>query len=70
MGNPAIAYYFPGSTIIKNVMQGGDPAIYPPDNYFPATMEEVGFVAYPDDLHLAPTSPYAGKATDGTDIGY
>ncbi len=70
VGNPAITHYFPGSTIVKNVMQGGDPAIYPPDNYFPATMEEVGFVSYPEDLHLTPSSPYAGKATDGTDIGY
>jgi len=30
----------------------------------------VGFVDAPGgDYHLAPSSPYKGKATDGTDIG-
>ena len=48
-GVAALAAYFPGSVFIKNVIVGGDPAYppsgyYPSGNFFPATLEEVGFV--------------------------
>jgi hypothetical protein len=73
-GNPTIAAFFPNSDIRKNVFatpteEGWGP-FYPPSNFFPNTLQEIGFVNYPSDLHLAPSSPYHQLATDGTDIGY
>jgi hypothetical protein len=71
-GTACLEKYFPGAVFTANVLQG-DPAnapYYPPGNYFPATLEAVGFVDLAGgDLRLSPTSPYHGAATDGTDIG-
>lgn len=43
----------------------GGAANYPPDNYFPSSLSEVGF----NSPELGSTSPYKGVATDGTDPG-
>ena len=52
--------------------------VRPPNNFFPATMAEVGFVDAggplgssftPGDYRLTAGSLYKGKATDGTDPG-
>jgi hypothetical protein len=43
---------------------------YPSNNWFPASLDNVGFVNYSaDDYHLATTSAYKGMGTDGKDIG-
>ncbi|MGZ5474970.1 MAG: hypothetical protein ACXW29_00640 [Thermoanaerobaculia bacterium] len=71
-GNPqqALATYFPGAVFVKNVMIGGRAQNYPPDNFFPATAADVGFVDLAGgDYHLAANSPYKAAATDGRDIG-
>jgi hypothetical protein len=71
-GNPmgALTTYFPGSIFVRNVLQGGDPAQYPPNNFFPATMAEVQFVDQAGgNYRLKPTSPYKKAGTDGKDIG-
>ncbi len=75
-GNSGINYYFPGSVITKNVMtkevDGPDnlPAIYPAGNYFPATMNDVGFVDLANrNYRLASGSIYKNAGTDGKDIG-
>lgn len=43
---------------------------YPSDNFFPASLEAVGFVDHAGgNYRLAPFSPYRKAGTDGKDIG-
>jgi len=43
---------------------------YPPDHFFPVTMNDVGFVDRANaDYRIANGSPHKNAATDGTDIG-
>jgi len=72
LGTKCLEGSFPGYEVRRNVLvglpMGTAPTDYPPNNFFPAY--DVGFVDAPGgDYHLAPSSPYKGKATDGTDIG-
>jgi len=69
-GNGSIMAFFPGSTFSKNVIPGAPEASYPAGNFYPATIDDVGFVnAAGGDYHLKSDSPYAKAATDGRDIG-
>jgi len=66
----ALALYMPGSPFAGNVVIGAPAASYPAGNFFPATVDAVGFVnVVGGDYHLAVTSPYQGQATDGTNPG-
>jgi hypothetical protein len=61
---------FPGSVFQRNVLIHGKCAEYPPDNYCPATIEDVGFVDYAaGNYRLAPDSPFRGAGTLGSDVG-
>jgi len=65
-----LATYFPSAVFAGNVVVGGDPAMYPPANFFPATLGAVGFVDYAGgDYRLAPDSAYHDAGTNGEDIG-
>ena len=69
-GRPALDRFFPGVTFRRNVLPGGDRNAYPPDNFFPARLADVGFVGLSGlDLRLAPSSQFRGRATDGADPG-
>jgi cellulose synthase/poly-beta-1,6-N-acetylglucosamine synthase-like glycosyltransferase len=69
-GLPTRAAFFPDGVFRRNVIAGGDAERYPPDNFFPATLDDVGFVDRANgDYRLAPRSPYRRAATDGTDVG-
>jgi hypothetical protein len=69
-GNDTIEYYFPDVLFERNALVGGKAALYPPDNFFPATLDDVGFVDLPGgNYRLAESSPYKGAALDGTDVG-
>jgi hypothetical protein len=70
-GNRAISFYFPGFVYKRNVTIGAPSSLYPADkNYFPQSIEEVGFVdAANGDYRLQVTSPYKGAAKNGKDIG-
>jgi hypothetical protein len=72
-GNTTIAAFFPGSTILGNIIAGANPSRYPGGNYYPSSLAHVGFVDYRvltgGNYRLAATSPYRGSATDGTDVG-
>jgi hypothetical protein len=71
-GNPllTLATFFPGALFVKNVLMGGLAQLYPPDNFFPATWAEVGFVDFAGgDYRLLRTSPYKNAGTDHKDIG-
>lgn len=41
-GRPTLERYFPGATVRKNIMAGGSPKLYPPDNFFPSKLEKIG----------------------------
>ncbi|MBI3621535.1 MAG: hypothetical protein HY208_05035 [Nitrospirae bacterium] len=69
-GNPALERYFPGAAVRKNVIIGGNAAQYPPDNFFPASPGEMGFVGCAGGVYcLPPASPYQHAGTDGKDPG-
>jgi hypothetical protein len=69
-GLPTLTVYFPLAVFLPNVIAGGNALIYPPENFFPASLAAVGFVDLAGrNYRLAATSPYKNAATDGTDIG-
>jgi hypothetical protein len=69
-GTQALNYYFPGAIFTKNVLVGGQSSQYPAGNFFPSSMDQVGFTnRVARDYRLLSTSPYANAASDGRDIG-
>jgi hypothetical protein len=74
MGNDTINVYFPGSIIKGNIFPGANQAIYPIDNHYPATLNDVGFVNYTtggyQGYRLANSSPYKNLGTDQKDPGF
>jgi len=69
-GLPTLNAYFPGYVYQRNVQPGANALVYPADNFFPATLADVGFVDLAGgNYRLAASSPYKGAGTDGKDIG-
>lgn len=71
-GNDTLALYAPDAVVTKNVLATPvEFSPYPADNYFPATLAEVGFVNLTNnaDLRLTGASPYHNLGTDGLDLG-
>jgi len=69
-GLPTLTVYFPLAVFLRNVIAGGNALLYPPANFFPASLAAVGFVDLAGrNYRLAASSPYKNGATDGTDIG-
>jgi hypothetical protein len=76
-GNLTFRTYFPGIVFARNVLAGpwaaGTPkSMYSeqPSNFFPASLDAVGFVNLTKgDYRLAPSSPYKRAGTDGKDLG-
>ncbi len=69
-GNGTIATFFPSSTFLRGVWAGSNLGSYPTGNYYPPTLDAVGFMSLANrDYRLAPDSPYRGSALDGTDVG-
>lgn len=71
VGSSSLDHYFPGCDFRKNILVGGSSGSYPADNYFPAELDDVGFVDLEDnaDLRLTEVSDYHNAAIDGTDLG-
>ena len=68
-GTAALQEYFPGSTVIGNMLIGGDSEIYPPGNTFPANMSAVGFANWQaGNYQLLPGSPYQGMGANVADV--
>lgn len=69
-GSQAVAHYFPGATIRRNIVIGGDAKSFPGDNLFPGRLTDLGDAPA---RHGAPftrlAARYAGTATDGRDPG-
>jgi len=74
-----LASCLPGAVFAKNIIvdnydsaSQGSPLdrYYPPGNFFPRSLQEVGFVNLAQaDFRLAETSHFRKRATDGKDIG-
>lgn len=59
-----------GYTFFGNAIQGGTAARFPTGNFFPATLNDIGYANLAlRDLRLRPSSPYWRAASDGKDIG-
>ena len=70
VGQPALAAYFPGGVVRRNVLAGGSKEQYPPDNFFPPKLDQVVSLDAPlGVVRLAPQSPYRRAGTDGRDLG-
>jgi hypothetical protein len=70
VGGQTIATYFPGSLVQKNVIAGANPRQYPQDNFFPASLADVGLVNLArGDYRLSPASRYRRGGTGGRDPG-
>ncbi len=67
----ALAAYFPGSVVQRNVIAGAASSLYPAGNYFPdiGTFNSQFVNIGSGDFQLVSGSIYKGLATDGTDIG-
>ena len=69
-GSGTLNIYFPGCLFRKNAIAGGQLAAYPADNFFPATLDEVGFVdRTASNFRLLIASTLNSAGTDGLDVG-
>jgi hypothetical protein len=69
-GRPTLARYFPSGRLEANVIVGGHAASYPKGNFFPSSLEQVGFAdRRAGSLELAATSPFHGRSSAGRDPG-
>jgi PKD repeat protein len=69
IGTPTIlAYFLSPTSVVRNVMAGGQASLYPADNQFPSVatfMSQFADASY----RLKSTSPYKNAGTDGLDLG-
>src|SRR5262249_26586171 len=69
-GLATLTAYFPGAVFAGNILVGVPAGLYPAGNYFPSTLDAIGFVDFGGgDYHLDATSPYKSAGTDGQDVG-
>ena len=70
VGHPTLAAFFPGAIVKRNVIVAGPASLYPADNFFPVSPEQVGFADRARGVYrLTTTSRYRGAGTDGRDPG-
>lgn len=69
-GLDALNSYAPGAIFQRNVIQGGNAAQLGPLNFYPGTVQQIGF-ANPalNDLRLRPDSPFYKASSAGRDLG-
>jgi hypothetical protein len=69
-GTATLTKFFPGGVFVKNVIIGGNSSLYPPQNFFPKSLSEVGFTDYREEKYgLTPSSRYRTMDTDGKALG-
>jgi len=69
-GRSSLDRYFPGALVRRNLIVGGRPELYPSGNFFPASVEQVGFVSPQDgNYRLAASSSYRHAGPDGREPG-
>lgn len=71
VGNDTLRVFFPDGLFAYNVLAGGKPSLYPPDNLFPSVEDFMRQFVAPEtgDLRLIENSSFRGRASDGTDLG-
>jgi hypothetical protein len=70
VGNPTLLKYFPESIVKYNIIAGGHAAQYPPDNFFPSSLDDVGLMVRPSgNYKLANSSQRKRTGSDGKDLG-
>jgi hypothetical protein len=69
-GIGALDMYFPGYDFRRNLVAGANPARYPANNFYPASIDDALFVNRAGgNYRLASNSPYKNAGTDGRDVG-
>jgi hypothetical protein len=70
-GTASLNTYAAGSLVTNNaIADGGSATAYPANNYFPATLGNIGFVDLAGgNYRLSGSSAFLGKGYDGRDIG-
>jgi len=70
-GQPALAHYAPGATVLRNTFAGASPKLYPVGNDFPTVAQWLADFTSRSagNYTLVSTSLSCGAATDGKDIG-
>ncbi|MBI4611882.1 MAG: hypothetical protein HY726_23065 [Candidatus Rokubacteria bacterium] len=69
-GMATIRRYAPDAVITNNVIVGGSAALYPPGNFFPRSLDHVGFADLTGgDYRLNASSPYRKAAPGGKGLG-
>jgi hypothetical protein len=70
LGISALVAYNVGGSFVNNVLVGASVGLYPGGNFFPSSIDQVGFVNYAGgDYRLAANSPYKNAGTDSKDLG-
>ncbi len=70
MGIPTLNGYASGWTFAKNVLIGGPSNQYPANNFFPSSVDQVGFTNVTGaNFQLSSVSAFKNAGTDGKDIG-
>jgi hypothetical protein len=70
-GRSTLDAFFPDALFVRNVIVGGDASVYPPDNFFPRSVDQIGFMDRGrGDYRLSQSSRYARAGTDGKDAGF
>ncbi len=69
-GTDTLTFCFNSVPFNRNAVIGRASTVYPANNFFPATVDEVQFVNYAGgNYRLEPTSPLKNRGTDGLDVG-
>ncbi|HEY2961669.1 MAG TPA: hypothetical protein VGJ37_04600 [Pyrinomonadaceae bacterium] len=62
--------FAPDAVFKNNVLAGADSSLYPKDNYYPASIDGVGFMNYEKgDYRLAAGSKFSKASSDGLPVG-
>lgn len=69
-GTTALKKFAPDAVFTNNVLAAADSSLYPKGNYYPASIERVGFQNYEKgDYRLAANSSFRQGSSDGLPIG-
>jgi hypothetical protein len=64
-GNIALQQFTPSFSFVNNVIVGANASQYPPNNFYPASIGDVGFVAFDKgDFRLSPRSRFKQLGSD------
>lgn len=69
-GTIALEQFTPSYTFRNNVIAGAKASQYPANNFYPASLNDVGFVSVENgDFKLTPRSRYSNAGNQGASLG-